>query len=825
MLQLESSNVRLGAQAKSKEDAIRQVADLLVSTGCIEPLYAESMLARESVANTYLGQGVAIPHGLPKDRGLILRTGIAVLQVPGGVAWQPGDMARIIVGIAAKSDEHLEILSNLTDLLYDDALVSRLAVTRNPQDLVEALGARREEAALPSGPAELAQAVEATVAGAHGLHARPATAFVDLAKGFDAEVVVRHGDKMANGKSLAALLKLGARAGGVLRISAEGPDAQAALAALQRLAETPEEEEIFLAGPTHGWTPREAGATVPGLAASPGLAIGPVRLLRQGKIVVERLAKDPDHERERLREAIATARAELQELHDEVKGKSGAAGAAIFLAHAEFLADPGLLARAEKNIAQGQSAGWAWQQPIEAEAEALQKLSDPILAGRATDLRDVGTRVLRHLADAVEEAVEEEEPELPAEPVILLAEDLTPSDAAGLDPARVLGFCTAAGGPTSHAAIIARSLGIPAVVGAGPAVMHQKAGAQAVLDGDNGVLYVGPSAEDVRTARAAQSSLAGLRDLEHGTRYEPAMTTDGVRIEVVANTGLAKEAAQVVEAGGEGIGLMRSEFLFLERDSPPSEDEQYEAYKQAVSALLGLPLILRTLDIGGDKAVPYLDMPAEENPFLGIRGIRLCLAHPELFKTQLRAIFRASAHGPIKIMYPMIATLAELQEALVITEEVRLELGAGKLEVGIMIEVPSAVLMAPELARHVDFFSIGTNDLTQYVMAMDRGHPMLARQADGLHPAVLRMIDLTVRATAGRNTWVGVCGGIAGDPLGAVILIGLGVVELSVSIPSLAAIKARIRNVSMKDAQILARRALACDSADAVRALVKGRAS
>ena len=821
MLQLEPENILVGARAVSKEHAIRQVADLLVRSGCIEPGYADSMLAREQVANTYLGKGVAIPHGLPKDRDLIRRTGIAVLQVPDGVAWQPGDTAHLIVGIAARSDEHLTVLSNLTGLLYDDELVERLAVTRNPQEVVAALSGPREEAgpAPPSEePAELGRTVEATVGGAHGLHARPATAFVELAKRFEADVIVRHGPKTANGKSLASLLQLGAKGGARVRISAEGPDADAALAALKRLIEEDEEEEQFLAGPAHGWSPRSVGATVPGLAASPGLAIGPLRLLRQRKIVVERTAKDPARERERLRDAISTARAELQELHQEVERKSGKAGAAIFLAHAEFLSDPDLIEGADRRIALGESAGWAWQQTIEAEAASLETLDDPLLAGRATDLRDVGTRVLRRLAGVVEE-----DPALPEVPVLLLAEDLTPSDAAALDPAHVLGFCTAGGGPTSHAAIIARSLGIPAVVGVGPSVMHQPEGALAVLDGDNGFLYVEPSEDDLRAAREAQSALADLRDAEHRTRYEPALTTDGFRIEVVANTGLSQEAAQAVEAGGEGIGLMRSEFLFLERDTPPSEDEQYAAYRQAVEALQGLPLIVRTLDIGGDKGVPYLDLPPEENPFLGLRGIRLCLAHPELFRTQLRAIFRASTHGPVKIMYPMIATLADLGEALAITEQVRQELGAGKLEVGIMIEVPSAVVMAPELARHVDFFSIGTNDLTQYVLAMDRGHPLLAKQADGLHPAVLRMIDQTVRAAAGRDTWVGVCGGIAGDPLGAVILIGLGVNELSVSIPSIAAIKARLRTVSMKDAQELARRALACDSAEAVRGLVRSR--
>jgi phosphocarrier protein FPr len=819
MLQLESTNIEVGAEAAGKEDAIRQVALLLVRSGCIAPGYAESMLAREDVANTYLGKGVAIPHGMPKDRELIQRTGLAVLQVPAGVAWQPGDTARLIVGIAARSDEHLDVLANLTDLLFDDDLIERLAVTDDPHEIAAALGAARRETASGAGePADFARSVEARVAGAHGLHARPATAFVDLAKSFDAEVVVRHGAKTANGKSLAALLRLGVKNDGKVRISAQGPDTEAALAALRLKIEEVEEEEVFLAGPTHGWKPKSAGTTVPGLAASPGLAIGPLRLLRQQKIVFERTARDPERERERLREAIANARRELQELYQDVKAKSGEAGAAIFRAHAEFLADPDLIDRAGRGIAAGQSAGWAWQQTIESEADSLARLDDPLLAGRATDLRDVGTRVLRGLAGVIAE-----EPELPAGPVILLADDLTPSDAAGLDPARVLGFCTAGGGPTSHSAIIARSLGIPAVVGVGPAILHQPDGVTAVLDGDNGILYVDLGEEDLRAARAAQGSLADLRDAEHRTRYEPALTTDGVRIEVVANTGLSREAAQAVEAGGEGIGLMRSEFLFLERATPPSEDEQYAAYREAVEALLGLPLIVRTLDIGGDKAVPYLDLPAEDNPFLGVRGIRLCLAYPELFKTQLRAIFRAAAHGPIKIMYPMIATPQDLAAALAITEEVRQELGAEKVEVGIMIEVPSAVLMAPELAGQVDFFSIGTNDLTQYVLAMDRGNPALARQADGLHPAVLRMIDQTVRATAGKDTWVGVCGGVAGDPLGAVILIGLGVTELSVSIPSIAAIKARVRTVSMKDAQALARRALACTSAEAVRGLVQAR--
>jgi phosphocarrier protein FPr len=264
---------------------------------------------------------------------------------------------------------------------------------------------------------------------------------------------------------------------------------------------------------------------------------------------------------------------------------------------------------------------------------------------------------------------------------------------------------------------------------------------------------------------------------------------------------------------------MRTEFLFLDRSSPPSEEEQFAAYREMVQALNGLPLIIRTLDIGGDKNVPYLNLPAEDNPFLGVRGIRLCLVRPDLFRPQLRAIYRASQLGPVKIMFPMISTLEDLEAAKEVAAEVRWEVGAGAVDIGIMVEVPSAVLIAAELAQEVDFFSIGTNDLTQYTLAMDRGHPMLAKQADGLHPAVLRMIDWTVKAATAAGKWVGVCGGIAGDPRGAAILAGLGVTELSVSIPSIAAIKAQIRLLSFEKSKDLAQKAIACHTAAEVRRL------
>lgn len=819
-MELERSNVQLQARVANKAEAIHAAGNLLVSSQFMKAGYIDSMLAREKVANTFLGNGIAIPHGLPKDRELILRTGIAVLQVPDGVQWNRGETVYLVVAIAARSDEHIGILANLTNVLTDEDTVHRLATTNDPNDIIAVLSGPQPERAAPAeAQVDFAAFVDLTIHNPTGLHARPATTFASLAKAYTSEVRVRYGDKVSNGKSLASLLKLGIESGGVIRVMARGPDEAAALQALKEAVESGlgEEEEAPAPAeniPAYEWQAEPGQTIVPGVPASPGLAIGPLRFFKRSKYVVEVTAKDLDVEKMHLKEAVAAARVQLNELYQEVKERSGAGQASIFLAHAEFLDDPEMIQAAEAQIENGASAGWAWQQTIEDRIAELKQVNDPLIATRAVDLGDVGSRVLGFLAHRIEEG-----PLMPSGPVILLAEDLTPSDTAGLDPAFVLGFCTAGGGPTSHSAIIARALGIPAVVGAGPAVMNQAEGGEAILDGNRGSLYISPSPTTLAAAQEARQAMEGLRAAEKLRCYEPALMTDGHRIEVVANIGRAEEAAQAVNAGGEGVGLVRSEFLFLDRTAPPSEEEQFTAYREMVQALNGLPLIIRTLDIGGDKAAPYLDMPAEENPFLGVRGIRLCLARPELFRTQLRAIYRAADYGLVRIMFPMVSTLEDLEAAKEIAAEVRWDLGAKAVEIGIMIEVPSAVMMAEELAQQIDFFSIGTNDLTQYVLAMDRGHPTLAKQADGLHPAVLRMIDHTVRAATAAGKWVGVCGGIAGDPRGAAILTGLGVVELSVSIPSIAAVKAQVRRLSLTKAQALARQAIACRTAAEVRSL------
>jgi phosphoenolpyruvate-protein phosphotransferase len=815
MIQLTSQNVLLHARARDKEDAIRQAARVLQDAGNIAPGYAESMLGREQQANTYLGNGIAIPHGMGKDRELIHRTGVSVVQFPDGVEWNPGQIVRIVVGIAAKSDEHLSILAALTDVLDDTATADRLAQTNDPQDIIRGLSGPATAPAAPSTTPELADArhLDVTLRPGAGLHARPATNFVEIAGGFQSEIRVSCHGKTVNGKAMAALLKLGAEGGATLRLSAAGPDAAEALAALQAGVESGlgDEDPKEPVAATRSWVPESSGRAIGGVAASPGLAIGRLHHFRADHIVVKDTPGNPDVEWQKLRDALESAKVQLQDVYDSMQSRVGKNEAAIFRAHQAFIADEELTGEATALIEAGHSAAWSWQQAIDRRVSEVKQASDARIAQRAADLYDVGQRVLRFLAET-----EHSETALPDEPVILVADDLTPSDTARLDPQRILGIVTVAGGPTSHTAIIARSLDIPAIVGAGAAVLELTAGITCILDGASGSLYTEPSASDLESARLFQTDMLRQREEEHYARYQPALTTDGHRVEVVANIGKAAEAAAAVEAGAEGVGLLRTEFLFLERDTPPTEDEQYEAYTTMTKALNGLPLIIRTLDIGGDKVVPYLPQPKEDNPFLGIRGIRLCLRKPELFLPQLRAIYRASLTGPVKIMFPMIATLEDLRAAKEVAEQVRAELGVPPVEIGIMVEVPSTATMAAEFARECDFFSVGTNDLTQYALAMDRMHPALARQVDGLHPAVLRLIDQTVRGAQAAGKWVGVCGGIAGDPLGAIILTGLGVTELSMSIPSVAAVKAHLRGISLTRAKAIARQALACTTAGEV---------
>jgi phosphoenolpyruvate-protein phosphotransferase len=685
-------------------------------------------------------------------------------------------------------------------------------------ELTLAAEAGRAAARPPAGPAATSAPIR--VPNQTGLHARPAAVLASHAKAFQSEIRIHRGDQQANAKSVVAIMGLEVDSGDSVLLSARGPDAGEAVAALARLLQEGLGEEGAARAPARPAPapslPRSSNPNrLVGVAASPGLAVGQTfRLRPDSEVRVKEGSGDPHQERRALDAALEQAKGQLEALRARLAAEADAGKAGIFAAHRELLEDPDLLEVAVNGIEEGKSAAFAWQQAFTGHAARLAGLRSELLAGRANDVRDVGRRVLRLLAGV--------EPSAPAYPAntILLAEDLTPSDTATLDRSRVLGFGTVSGGASSHVAILARSLGIPALAGLDASALEVPDGTPAILDGGQGVLRLNPLSEEVSAIRQRQGRQAAREKAALAAAHEPAVTTDGHRVEVAANIAGLAEAEQAVALGAEAVGLLRSEFLFLDRSAAPSEEEQFQAYRGIAKALgPQRPLIVRTLDVGGDKPLAYLPIPREANPFLGERGIRLMRDRPEILRVQARAILRAAAEGAVRIMFPMIATLAEVRAAKELLEEERKALGAGKIPVGIMVEVASAALLAEHFAREVDFFSIGTNDLTQYTLAMDRGHPKLAPQMDGLDPSVLRLIDMTVRAAHAQGKWVGICGGIASDAQAVPLLVGLGVDELSVSVPTVPAIKARVRRLSLAECRTLAGRALAAASAAEVRAL------
>jgi multiphosphoryl transfer protein len=508
MFTIKRSCVRLKASPSTKEDAIRLAGSLLVDAGFIDSAYIESMLQREVSANTFIGGGIAIPHGLPKNRDSIRKTGVSIVQIPQGVVWQDGQKVYTVLGIAAMSDEHIEVLRHLTHLLDDNGALEKLRTSGSEDQIIEIItGLRDDDASAPEDLSTYPCSGDCTITGSIGFHARPATVFVEEAKRFSSDVLVRFGNRFAQGKSLASLLKLGAGGGARLTIFTRGDDADRALSALvsaveSGLGEGEEEETISL---SHNWSPSKAEITISGLSASGGIALGHVRFHSRAEIAITREGKGAAAELESFKAACAGAIAELERLYETVKTRSGISKAVIFKAHIEFLKDPDLIDRTKAGIQQGNSAAWSWQQVYEQNASALAALSDVTLSARSADIRDIGRRVLSFLAGTVK--IEESSD---TAPYILVADDLSPSDTAQLDPALVLGFCTSAGAPTSHTAITARSLGIPAVVGCGQSIFSVKESSMAVLDGTNGRLNIGLSEADLKTAEAARESLSKL---------------------------------------------------------------------------------------------------------------------------------------------------------------------------------------------------------------------------------------------------------------------------------------------------------------------------
>jgi multiphosphoryl transfer protein len=652
-----------------------------------------------------------------------------------------------------------------------------------------------------------------------GLHARPAARFVSTASQFEAKMQVSLGEKTANAKSINQVATLGVRQNDTIVITASGFDAAEALAAIQSLADDnfgdvdakiAETAEVETAVPVTGeWA---------GIPASPGIAIGPVFQYRPHlPKVTTRQIVNKKRQWEKLETAVSESRAEIKTLHTQAVLQIGADEAAIFEAHQLFLADPDLLNAAKQIIfKESINAEAAWNQAINATAEQYRQMDDAYMQARAADILDVGQRVLSHMMQV-------ERPSLDLKtPSILIAADLTPSDTAKLNPQKVLGICVEVGGATSHSAILARALGIPAIVGMGKQLATLKDGQNIGLDGAAGRIWVDPTEAELEELAQKRIEWLTIQKKAKQEAKKTAVTKDKRHIEVVANIGSPNDIPTALDYGAEGVGLFRTEFLFMGRNTAPTEEEQYLAYQQAAEEMGDNPIIIRTLDVGGDKPLSYLDQGQEDNPFLGWRGIRFCLDRPEVFKPQIRAILRAGHGYNIKMMFPMISTVAELRAAKNLVKEIKKELSEEKIDhdkkmpVGIMIEVPSAVAVADQLANEADFFSIGTNDLTQYVMAADRGNANVSGLANALQPAVLRLIRQTVEHAHHADIRVGVCGELAGNPLATAVLVGLGVDELSMSAPAIPAVKEQIRSFSIRDAQRIAKSALLLDSPEAV---------
>lgn len=660
-----------------------------------------------------------------------------------------------------------------------------------------------------------------TVPNLLGLHARPASVLAYLARKFEADVRLEHKSRQANAKSVFGIMNLCILHNDPIRLIARGPDAEESLQKIVPMVLQGLGEDIGM--PV--FVPAVKTVAVPatqsddpnlltGVPASFGLVVGEIFQMRQRPIEIRKKGKKRKKELRRLDEAVEKAKVQLEALqarlhHDDERDK-----AAIFAAHEALLDDPELLDLTTRGIADGKSAAASWQSAYTKQADRLAQLENNLFASRADDLRDVGLRVLRNLTGE-----EPEELDLSTQ-TILVAEDLSLSDVAHLDPAYVLGFCTTQGGASSHLTIMAHSLDVPAVVGIDPKALDIPNGTTVILDGTKGTLRLNPSETDIAQVQQQQQQATTVQQDNLQRAAEPAVTTDGHRLEIGANVGNLAEIDQAIAQGGEGVGLLRSELLFLEHKTMPAEDEQQQIYRELATRLGGeRPLIIRTLDIGADKPSPYLTIPTEDNPFLGERGIRVSLSRPGILRTQLRAILQAAEAGQVRVMFPMIATLTEWRAAKAMVDQECRKLGVDPIPVGIMVEVPAAAITAEKFAREVDFFSIGTNDLTQYTLAMDRGHPKLAPQVDGLSPGVLILIKTVVDAAHHHGKWVGVCGAVAADPQAVPLLVGLGVDELSMNTRSIPRVKAQIRQLSLSQCRVLAERALSLDTAAEIRGL------
>ncbi|RMT59693.1 hypothetical protein ALP43_01697 [Pseudomonas azotoformans] len=655
--------------------------------------------------------------------------------------------------------------------------------------------------------------VSATVRITHrgGLHARPAALIRKTAQGFSSQSQLHFGDKTAACDSLIGLMGLGIGEGDEVRVSCRGKDGEAALQALVAALSVAIHEEHHT--PVAA-TPRRANTeanVLQGVCAAPGLVCGPLFRLAGIELPEDTDTHNVDEQLQRLDVALEQVRGEIRNTLELARQRKNVEEEEIFAAHLALLEDPTLLDAASATIEQGSAATHAWRDAIQAQCAVLLALGKPLFAERANDLRDLQQRVLRALLGEAWHF------ELPAG-AIVSAHELTPSDLLQLSAQQAAGICMAEGGATSHVAILARGKGLPCLVALGNEVLDVPQGQRVVLDAANGRLELAPSEARHAEVHQIRETQKLRRQQQQVQARQSANTTDGVTVEVAANVASSAEAQVAFDNGADGVGLLRTEFLFVDRRTAPDEQEQRQAYQAVLDAMGDKSVIIRTIDVGGDKQLDYLPLPVEANPVLGLRGIRMAQVRPELLDQQLRALLQVTPLARCRILLPMVSEVDELLQIRQRLDELCAELElTQRPELGVMIEVPAAALMAEQLAEHADFLSIGTNDLSQYTLAMDRDHAGLAARVDALHPALLRLIAQTCAGAAKHGRWVGVCGALASDPLATPVLVGLGVTELSVSPPQIGEIKDRVRHLDAAQCRQRSLELLDLSSVKAVR--------
>jgi len=812
-------------------------AGLVLGDGlAIEPLSATLLAPCDGVLSHLARSAHALTLTAPNGAELLLHIGIDTVQLQGqgfNALVRQGDAVRrgqplIVVDLdwVARRAPSLQTMLVLTGGGFEIAgrASGRLKAGRD-QFLQLAPARPTASAAGVVSPAAAALRARAQVLHRNGLHARPSALVQAAARAFAAEVQLEFRGRAANARSMTALMGLAVGELDEVLVCARGADAEAALQAVVQALQScsgaapvsaPPASQPAPAAPDDG--DGDGGQRLRGICAAPGLALGQVLRLDRQVAEVPQQGLGLETEFARLASALKQTREEIGAAMANAAERQANEERDIYGAHLALADDPELIAATEQAVLRGDSAGHAFRQAIGAQCELLGGLGNALLAERVNDLQDLERRLLAALGHRAAG-----QPSLgPAS--ILVADDLAPSDLTGLPRAQLAGLATVHGGATSHVAILARAMGIPALVAMGPALLGLRNGQQVLLDADRGRLCAEPSAAQLSAAQAQLAAQAAQRAEMLRSADRPAQTLDGQHIEVAANIANEADAREALRCGADGVGLLRTEFLFIDRNEMPDSAEQASAYQAVIDALQGRPAIIRTMDVGGDKSLPYLSLPSEDNPALGLRGIRSGLAQPELLDAQLRGLLAVRPLASLRILIPMVAEVGEVLRVRERIEALAEEMGlAERPQLGVMIEVPSAALLADQLARHVDFFSIGTNDLSQYTLAMDRCHAGLAARLDPMHPALLRLIAMTVEGAAQHGKWVGLCGGMASDLEAVPLLLGLGVSELSVSPPLVPGVKARLRTLSRVQCRADVQALLRLESAEAVRATARAR--